>query len=203
MRLPQTCLYEFPIPPPHISLVTPGGKVVRKMPDSSREDIRDENIGEKTSQEETRPRTRSLRSWRTGRSRTRSRPRSTSRPASLTRIYSAGFHDDHGVYIEPSDFAGGSPAATVPPANATSEDSDGVEKERQDDEALEEVESRDFDRRPTDDNADRAAENGDLEKAPPLSRRETSKSTKSQRERDPNMVSWNGPDDPRIPKIGQ
>jgi hypothetical protein len=45
---------------------------------------------------------------------------------------------------------------------------------------------------------DRSAENAELEKRTTLTRQPTSKSARSVR--DPNMVSWNGPDDPENPK---
>lgn len=156
---------------------------------------------EKQSQEERSPRAKSLRSWRSGRSRTRSRP--SSRPASLTRIYSAGFHDDNAVYIEPADFElGNGPEQHVWTKQGVGHPS---EKEEQgckncDNEPLEEVESNDGEPQTATGDADRTAQNDELEKAPPLSRQATRRSSKSQRERDPNMVSWNGPDDPENPK---
>lgn len=145
------------------------------------------------------PQSRSLRSWRSGRSRTQS----GTRPASLNRIYSAGFHDDHGVYLDPEDFPtddGDAQDHCRPDQSQTDQDSkDDVGREK-DDEPLEEVESQDFEQRPADGKADRAGENGELEKRRSSSRHSTRKSVRSQKSRDPNVVSWNGPDDPESPK---
>lgn len=151
------------------------------------------------------PRTRSLRSWRSRSSLRRSR--SNSRPSSpdthLHRIYSAAFHDDHGTYIDAADLA----ANEQPLQRAGSDASESVSKDEAHDDGdkekgLEEVESHEDDHESIKSkHSDRAGQNGDLEKvAPTLSRQQTSKSTRSKRDRDPNMVSWSGPDDPENPK---
>lgn len=108
------------------------------------------------------------------------------------------------MYVDPADFE----AENVPSSalgTGVSEDEASKEdvkdeKDEKDDEPLEEVESHDFETQLTREGSDRAAENGTLEKAPSLKRQTTRKSTKSQKDRDPNMVSWNGPDDPESPK---
>lgn len=154
--------------------------------------------GENTSEEATRPRTRSLRSWRSGRSKSRSRP--SSRAASLNRIYSAGFHDDHGVYIDTDDFAPDESGVKQFSADVGDEDNEKSKQQDGEEGPLEEVESHEPESHADGNGIDRAAENGQLEKAPSLRRQATAKSTKSQRDRDPNMVSWDGPDDPENPK---
>lgn len=155
--------------------------------------------GENTSEEATRPKTRSLRSWRSGRSKSRSRP--SSRAASLNRIYSAGFHDDHGVYIDTDDFTPDQQGARKFSADDLVDENDEKAKQQDgEDGPLEEVESHEPDAHVDGNGVDRAAENGQIEKAPSLRRQATGKSTKSQRDQDPNMVSWDGPDDPENPK---
>lgn len=171
------------------------------MSDQREVDAGKDNAGsEKAAQGGRSPRPRSIRSWRSGRSRTRSRP--SSRPASLTRIYSAGFHDDNAVYIEPADFEAQDDdqelaSKAKPSAMMDAGHDQGGEA---DEEALEEVESDDDEPQALSGDLDRARENDELEKAPSLNRQATSRSSKSQRERDPNMVSWDGPDDSENPK---
>jgi len=119
----------------------------------------------------------------------------------LNRIYSAGFHDDHGTYIDPRDFEPADPALrTVGVEQAEGSSRLDDEGEKKDEEGLEEVESQDHEPSVAGDGTDRAAQNGALENAASLRRQQSSKSTRSQRERDPNMVSWNGPEDPENPK---
>ena len=104
--------------------------------------------------------------------------------------------------MDPNDFvADDTKAAPAPVPARTGGDSGSKDtsQEKLDDEALEAVESQDFEDRIEGEDADRAGENGDLEKRRTLSRQTTRKSIRSQ-ERDPNMVSWNGPDDPASPK---
>ena len=152
---------------------------------------------ETTSPRQARP--RSVRSWGSrSRSRTRSRPRSPE--AHLHRIYSAAFHDDHGTYVD-QDNDHRSPQTHAAFQRTFPDDPEfPTEKADDEDKAQEEVESSYEE--PTGDppsNEDRAGENADLEKrAPTLSRQPTNKSARSVR--DPNMVSWNGPDDPENPK---
>ncbi|KAK0274160.1 hypothetical protein LTR54_002679 [Friedmanniomyces endolithicus] len=134
-----------------------------------------------------RTRPRSLRSWRS-----RSRPRSRPGPdAHLHRIYSSGFIDDHGTYVNTRD---SSPNGSGP-GRATS-----FVGEEQASEDLEEVEKPEI----SHDSGDIAHGNDegvDLEKArttPSLNRQQTNKSGRSVR--DPNVVSWKGVDDPENPK---
>lgn len=160
-----------------------------------------DNAGvEKPSQEEQSPQAKSLRSWRSGQSRTRSRP--SSRPASLTRLYSAGFHDDNAVYIEPADFeVDDGLEQHISTEKRVRHDWEGGEQGREDDDGpLEEVESDNDEPQTIAGDADRAGQNDELEKASSLSRQGTVRSSKSHRERDPNMVSWTGSDDPENPK---
>src|ERR1700753_571406 len=67
---------------------------------------REPESSEVESQSSRRARPRSLRSWRSlstlARSRTRSRPRSPDDTV-LRQVFSAGFHDDHGTYVEHED----------------------------------------------------------------------------------------------------
>jgi len=144
-------------------------------------------------QSERRPRPLSLKSLRSRSSfgRSRSRPREPDREAQLNRIYSFGFQDDHSTYIGAYDDVEHTPTADPEPGTASSS-AEEVEKGQD----LEEVESQDFEP-DTERAGDRTTEH---EKAPSLKRQQTSKSARSQRERDPNMVSWNGPDDPENPK---
>lgn len=168
------------------------------MPDSEDETSQHEQDGtNKHPQDIRRPRTRSLRSWRSGRSRTQSRP--TSRPASLSRIYSAGFHDDPGVYFEPGDFAAESSVGNTE-ENAEKAVESEKQSEREEELGLEEVETDDHEPTAEKDEQDRATENGNLEKAASLSRQPTGHSIRSRQARDPNMVSWNGSEDPENPK---
>ncbi|KAK0941979.1 hypothetical protein LTR29_006397 [Friedmanniomyces endolithicus] len=134
-----------------------------------------------------RTRPRSLRSWRS-----RSRPRSRPEPdAHLHRIYSSGFIDDHGTYVNTRD---SSPNGSEP---RTASSSIGEEQAPED---LEEVEKPEI----SHDSGDIAYGNDegvDLEKArtaPFLNRQQTNKSGRSVR--DPNVVSWKGVDDPENPK---
>lgn len=148
-----------------------------------------------------RPRARSTRSWSArslGRSRTRSRPRSPH--SHLHRILSAGFHDDHGTYVDPIEAHRANEDVLASEESIESSSSASKEKPEEEEEGLEEVESEDWQAVRDDLSDDRAAENADLEKASSLRRQQTNKSVRSQRERDPNMVSWNGPDDPENPK---
>ena len=150
------------------------------------------------------PGTRSVNSWRSGRSlgrsRTQSRPRSPE--FHLHRIYSAGFHDDHGTYLHPEDPHLGVDAEATLGTDLSPSTSDENDREKESEEEREKRESQDFDHESTaEDPIDRAGTNANLEKADPSLRRQpTSKSTRSQKDRDPNMVSWNGPDDPENPR---
>ena len=152
-----------------------------------------------------RPRTRSLTSWRSrsslGRSRTRSRPRSPD--SHLHQIYSAGFHDDHGTYVDPEHLQRTNDEALSRDEDVDSDAQPPKEKPDEGDEegeGQEEVESRDEEAISDEAKHDRASENADLEKAPSIKTQQTSKSVRSQRDKDPNVVSWNGPDDPENPK---
>lgn len=124
----------------------------------------------------------------------------------LHRIYSSGFHDDHGTYVDQDD----AHRVTAEPEmqEVITSESEPISKDERDeekweeeeeerDEEREEVESQDHEPTAI---QDRTGQNGDLEKSPTLKRQQTNKSTRSQRDRDPNMVSWNGPDDPENPK---
>lgn len=144
-------------------------------------------------------RPRSLGSWRSrssfGRAATRSRSRPRSPDAHLHRIYSASFADDYGTYVSEHD-SHRLQDSTLPnlwtahsfPSPLPGADGD-VEK------AVEEVESRPDELDPEE---ERDAEVVKAECGPSLGRQQTSKSSCSQR--DPNMVSWEGPDDPENPK---
>lgn len=161
------------------------------------------SLGETQSQSSHRPRARSFKSWRSlsglSRSRTQSRPRSPD--SHLRQIYSAGFYDDQSTYIDAEDLDRSEVAVVSPGVDDDlSPTSSGEKRDRGDkegEEEREESESQDF--AAGDRKDDRSGENADLEKAT-LKRQQTGKSTRSQRERDPNMVSWNGPDDPDNPK---
>ena len=151
------------------------------------------------------PRTRSLRSWRsrssTGRSRTRSRPRSPD--SHLHKIYSPAHFDDHGTYVDQDDVhrANEEPALDrIDPGSSDPGSKDVQDEEKEGEEEREEVESQDSNPAADEKQADRAGENAELEKTLTLGRQQTSKSARSQREKDPNMVSWNGVDDPENPK---
>lgn len=164
----------------------------------------DRSLAEQSNEDARSPRQvrpRSIRSW-TSRSRTRSRPRSPD--THLHRIYSAAFHDDHGTYVDQdvehraaqSQVAlstGGNEDADFEPTSSNEKD----EKEEKEGEAQEEVESL-YEEPAEDPIKDRSGDNADLEKRTTLSRQTTNKSGRSLR--DPNMVSWNGPDDVENPK---
>ncbi|KAK0944155.1 hypothetical protein LTR29_004287 [Friedmanniomyces endolithicus] len=134
-----------------------------------------------------RTRTRSLRSWRS-----RSRPRSRPEPhAHLHRIYSSGFIDDHGTYVNSRDSSGNrsEPECATSPVGEEEapEDLEEVEKPEISHESEVIVHEND--------------EGVDLEKArtaPSLYRQQTNKSGRSVR--DPNVVSWKGVDDLENPK---
>lgn len=156
-----------------------------------------------------RPRPRSVRSWRSlsnfSRSRTRSRTGSRSGSPDdtvLRQVFSAGFHDDHSIYRNEHDLESDeeSPdeqqrAGVDHPATLEQSDSKDTDIEH---EGKEEIESQDH--ASLHDGDDRAGETAELEKAPTIARRPTNKSARSQKPRDPNMVSWEGPDDPENPK---
>ena len=160
----------------------------------------DQSDRESTSNRPSRP--RSIRSWRSQRSRTRSRPRSPD--AHLHQIYSAGFHDDHGTYVDQDNEHRSPLSPTALHSDALPSDyiefqpTSSNEKSEDEYKGQEEVESQYEE--PTGDAVaeDRSAENGVLEKRATLTRQPTSKSARSVR--DPNMVSWEGPDDPENPK---
>ena len=117
-------------------------------------------------------------------------------------MFSAGFHDDHGTYLEHEDVRRANEAvqsSDEEPDIGPSESEDKLEDEKEG-HALEEAESQDHASIAQEANNDRAGENSNLEKAPNLERQQTSKSVRSQRQRDPNLVTWNGPDDPENPK---
>ena len=168
----------------------------------SQRDVHDSSSvesGEGESVQTRRPRARSSRSLSSlRRSRTRSRPRSPH--SHLHRIYSAGFHDDHGTYVDPEHVQRAIEEANAPEDDVESSASLSKEKSEEEKEGLEEVESQDWEPTGDEPRDDRAGENADLEKAPSMRRQQTNKSARSQRERDPNMVSWTGPDDPENPK---
>ncbi len=156
------------------------------MPEDKDNDDRVSVASADSSPRRTRP--RSLRSWRS-----RSRPRSRPEPdAHLHRIYSSGFIDDHGTYVNTRD----SSSSGSQPRTASS--SIGEEQAPED---LEEVEKPEI----SHDAEDIAPESDgtvDLEKArtaaPSLNRQQTNKSGRSVR--DPNVVNWKGVDDPENPK---
>lgn len=143
-------------------------------------------------------RPRSLASWRSrsscGRAATRSRSRPRSPDSHLHRIYSAGFADDYGTYVSEHDTRcfqeSPLPGLTAPHAlSALPGDEGDLEK------AVEEVESRPYELDADEKQEDERAE---AQTRPSLGRQQTNKSAGSQR--DPNMVSWEGPDDPENPK---
>lgn len=156
-----------------------------------------------------RPQPRSVRSWRSlsnfSRSQTRSRTGSRSGSPDdtvLRQVFSAGFNDDHSIYRNDYDIAsdeespdGRGRQGVECPATLAPSDSKDADFEP---EGKEEVESQDH--TSIQDGGDRAGEAGELEKAPPIARRSTNRSTRSQKLQDPNMVSWEGPDDPENPK---
>jgi hypothetical protein len=120
-------------------------------------------------------------------------------------VFSAGFHDDQSVYHNEHDFqqddpedGAFSPSGVEPLAGDPLNKIETPESQKEDNEkAHEEVESQDH---VSIDEDDRSGQNDRLEKAPSLKRQQTDKSARSQRPRDPNMVSWTGPDDPENPK---
>ena len=126
----------------------------------------------------------------------------------MHRIYSAGFQDDHGTYFHPEDIERTKAETQAPAldlngdlsAQTSQEKYDEKDGEEEREEPQEEVESQDFEPDPRHDAADRSGENAALEKAPSMKRQQSNKSAKSQIPRDPNMVSWLGPDDPDNPK---
>lgn len=161
-----------------------------------------ERVETGTSSGSRRSRVRSIRSWST---RSRSRPRSPD--SHLHQIYSAGFHDDHGTYADHDlDMHRTETDRNVSAMDLESQvtpSTSPTSPEKEDEEGKEEVESQhsgDLEE-PIGGDVDtgQAREDVDLEKAePPLSRRSTARSTKSRK--DPNMVSWEGPDDTENPK---
>ena len=158
----------------------------------------EQSDGESTSNRQPRP--RSIRSWRSrtslGRSRTRSRPRSPE--SHLHQIYSAGFHDDHSTYVDQDHIHRRRSQTASPVDDVESQTASPTEKTEEEEKGQEEIESQYEEPIGEDVGGDRASENADLEKRRTISRQPTNKSTRSQR--DPNMVSWNGPDDPENPK---
>jgi len=137
-------------------------------------------------------RPRSIRSWRSRSSFGRSRSRPASPDTHLHRIYSSGIPDAIPAFGAASDDRGRN-AALV--SDRTPGGQPSPTDERDESEALEEVES------PEDDSyvpkTVRITGDGDLEKAPThsgLDRQQTNKSTRSV-----NMVSW-ASDDPDNPK---
>ena len=110
----------------------------------------------------------------------------------------SGFHDDHGTYFTPEDIEranrGILPLEADTAESPTSAKEKHEEDEEEDEQRQEEVESQ---------NDDRAGENADLEKAgqpPSLRLQHTNKSSRSQQQRDPHLVTWEGIDDPENPK---
>ena len=151
-----------------------------------------------------RPRARSWGSRSTiARSRTQSRQRSPDDTV-LRQVFSAGFHDDHGVYRNEREHAQRGDEEEDDQQVDDLETGTSLSRVKPEDdkmgEGFEEVESQDQKSTGDDNKDDRAGRNADLEKAPSLRRQQTGKSSRSQRQRDPNMVSWNGPDDPENPK---
>ncbi|KAK3711246.1 hypothetical protein LTR37_009840 [Vermiconidia calcicola] len=122
----------------------------------------------------------------------------------LRQVFSAGFHDDHGVYRDEHEHAQRGDKDEDDQQVDDLETRTSLSPEKPEDgkmgEGLEEVESQDQEPTGDDNKDDRAGRNADLEKAPSLRRQQTGKSSRSQRQKDPNMVSWNGPDDPENPK---
>ncbi|KAK4920756.1 hypothetical protein LTR49_011659 [Elasticomyces elasticus] len=143
-----------------------------------------------TTVEELTRRPRSLRSWRSRSSLGRSRSRPANPDAHLHRIYSSGFPDFHGTYLD-----------STPKREPEIQDDHETPEEKDDREALEEVESHHSVHGHNDSNL---AGVQDLEKAvsaPSLRRQQTNKSGRSVR--DPNMISWQGESDPENPKNWQ
>ncbi|KAK3631718.1 hypothetical protein LTR56_016674 [Elasticomyces elasticus] len=140
--------------------------------------------------EEPTRRPRSVRSWRSRSSLGRSRSRPANPDAHLHRIYSSGFPDFHGTYLD-----------STPKREPEIQDDHETPEEKDDPEALEEVESHHSIHGHNEQNL---ADDPDLEKAvsaPSLRRQQTNKSGRSVR--DPNMISWQGESDPENPKNWQ
>jgi hypothetical protein len=156
-----------------------------------------------------RPQARSVRSWRSlsSFSRSRGQSRTGSRSGSpddkvLRQVFSAGFHDDHSVYRNDHDLDAEEDESIHGRGRLHAKAADGLappdsQDDEKDLEGKEEVESQDH--ASIRDGDDRAGETAEFEKAPSLARRPTNKSARSQKPRDPNMVSWD-PDDPENPK---
>jgi hypothetical protein len=154
--------------------------------------------------ERQRSRPSSLKSWRS-KSRSRSRP-SRNPDAHLHRIYSANFVDDHGTYVSEHDHRDREREAELASElgpRAAEFLSTAAEGEEEDEgkQGLEEVESEKDRIRSAEDEEREPAGAEDLEKGLPskLSRSQTARSNRSTR-KDPNLVTWDGPDDPENPK---
>jgi hypothetical protein len=163
------------------------------------------NDSDSDSESIRRPRPRSIKSWRSltfNRSQTRSTTRSRSPDDTVLRqVFSGGFHDDHSIYRNEHEVEQTTGASTpredgFDGRSPVAHDGSGVdaEPEVEEEKGHEEVESRDHEY----EKEDRAGSQADLEKAPSIRRQQTNKSSRSLR--DPDMVSWNGPDDPENPK---
>ena len=128
--------------------------------------------------------TASRRSSRT--TRTGSRPSSPSRQ--MSRILSGNHLDDHGHYLH-------HPYDEEAIADEESPDADLEERDR-------EVEEEDI--TPSSDevyeNRDGIEDIRDVESGPTLQKTKSRKSMKSTKSRDPNLVTWEGPDDVENPK---
>lgn len=138
------------------------------------------------------PRPLSLRSWRTNQSQASSRAAS---PDTALSRWVTRFYDDYGAYLHQGDFE--------PEQDKKHFDRDiDMEREGREEKEAKEEEAEEQPRGGAEDyesdvearksQDDRAGENAGLKKAgsiPPLSQRQTAKSTRSQRPKDPNMVS--------------
>lgn len=135
----------------------------------------------------------------------RGRSSTGSRRNSLTRIYSAAAFDDHAVYHQHHDdeeFAGEAHDEKQEVTPESSEDHTRVnsreaEKEGED-EGHESYEEEEEEPDVVPEVRQGILVHRDVEQGPKI---EKSKSRASSKGRDPNLVTWDGPDDPENPKV--
>lgn len=153
------------------------------------------------SRSSSRHRPRSVKSWRT-----RSRSRPPSPDTHLHRIYSSGFPDHHGTYLDSAAWDMGAEAAAFTDladreVSTSSHEQTESEEATEKAEGLEEVESHQSEHDGESPGDDRSGDNAKLEKGPPLNRQRTGTSTRSKgADRDPHLVTWQGTNDPENPK---
>lgn len=120
------------------------------------------------------------------------RSRASSRRRELERIYSAQHLDDHGYYHHDD--------------HSSSDDEDYSEEVREKEEQEEQDQNASSDTAKDDDSSSREeaevrggiANVRDVEKG--VGHKKSSKSLRSNKSKDPNLVTWDGPDDPANPK---